>query len=286
MGPPGPRGVAPPHGSAHDWLKNEGRLSSSPTGPVAATMPSRWNLGNDIVDLADPRHLGKAGDERFMQRVFSEQEREDILSSENPDRALWVRWAAKEAAFKTVSKTLGAPPTFIHPLYQVTLFRRTDPTSEKMVLPSPPMTRFGQVRHNDVLLPLRVEVADSALHAVTWTPSPSEAAPPFCWKSTEIRGKDESWRKTLRPEFSPAEWDCISHRASALGRLAARRSLASALGVDESRLEMVCGAGQPGRRIPKVLLEGREIPVDLTLSHHGRLLAWAFLTSADLSLRA
>ena len=33
----------------------------------------------------------------------------------------------------------------------------------------------------------------------------------------------------------------------------------------------------PGRRIPKVFLRGKEIPADLTLSHHGRLLAWAFL---------
>ena len=249
-------------------------------------MLPRWNLGNDIVDLTDPRHLGKAGDERFMQRVFSDHEREDIRSSESPDRALWIRWAAKEAAFKTVSKTLGMPPTFIHPLFRVTLFRGTGPASEKVAQPHPPLTRFGQVRHNDVLLPLRVEVAGPAIHAVTWTPTPSEAVPPFCWNSTEIRGRDESWRGTLRPEFSPVEWNCISHRASALARLAARHSLASALGIDEGKLEIGCGEGLPGRRIPKVLLEGREIPVDLTLSHHGRLLAWAFLTSTNPCVRS
>ena len=84
-------------------------------------MLPRWHLGNDIVDLADPRHEGKAGDRRFLQRVFSEEEQKDIQSSENPDRALWIRWAGKEAAFKTISKSLGIPPTFVHSLFQVTV---------------------------------------------------------------------------------------------------------------------------------------------------------------------
>jgi hypothetical protein len=249
-------------------------------------MLPRWHLGNDIVDLADPRHTGKAGDERFLQRVFSEEEQEDIRSSENPDRALWIRWAGKEAAFKTISKSLGVPPTFIHSLFQVTVFRSTGPGAEAGSASVPPMTRFGQVQHGEVLLPLRIEVAGTALHAVTWTPSLTDGVPPFSWGSTQITARDDRWRETLRPGFSPLEWDCISHQASALARLAARRSMASALDVDEGDLEIWCGPGKPGRRIPRVLLRGQEISIDLTLSHHGQLLAWAFLTSADSRIPA
>jgi hypothetical protein len=142
------------------------------------------------------------------------------------------------------------------------------------------MTRFGQVRYGDTLLPLRIEVAGSALHAVTWTPSFPDEVPPFSWDSIPITERDDQWRKTLRPGFSPFEWDCISHQASALARLAARRSMAAVLGMDEGDLEICCGPGKPGRRIPRVLWRGQEISVDLTLSHHGQLLAWAFLTSA------
>ena len=236
-----------------------------------------WHLGNDIVDLADPRHSGKARDERFLQRVFSGEEQRDIHSSENPDRALWIRWAGKEAAFKTISKSLGIPPTFIHPLFHVTIFNSTHPEAGFEDVPDFPITRFGQVRYGDVILPLRIELAGTALHAVTWTPSATETVPPFSWESTQITNKDLMWREALRPEFSPLEWDCISHQASALARVAARRSMAVALGVVEEDLEIGCGPGNPGRRIPRVLLKGQEISVDLTLSHHGQLLAWAFL---------
>jgi hypothetical protein len=62
--------------------------------------------------------------------------------------------------------------------------------------------------------------------------------------------------------------------------------MASPLGVPEGDLEIGCGPGQPGRRIPKVLLRGEEIPVDLSLSHHGRLLAWAFLPSDGFKIPA
>ena len=143
------------------------------------------------------------------------------------------------------------------------------------------MTRFGQVRYGDVILPLRIELAGTALHAVTWTPSSTDTVPPFSWGSTQIPEEDVMWRETLKPEFSQLEWHCISHQASALARVAARRSMAVALGVVEEDLEIGCGPGNPGRRIPRVLLKGQEISVDLTLSHHGQLLAWAFLVSTN-----
>jgi len=239
--------------------------------------PPCWHLGNDVVDLTDPRHAGKAGDDRFLQRVFSQEEQEDIRSAEDADRALWIRWAGKEAAFKTISKSLGAPPTFNHPRFQVTIFQPGESGAEAGTLSDPPMTRFGEVRHGDFLLPLRVEVGGARLHALTWTLSPTSDVPPFSWGFDEIRGSDAGWKASLRPRFTLAEWACVSHQASALARLAARRSIASAMGVDESTLEIGCGPGKPGRRIPKVFLGGQVAPVDLTLSHHGRLLAWAFL---------
>ena len=246
----------------------------SPT--TLATAPA-WHLGNDIVDLSDPRHVGKARDDRFLQRVFSEAEQEDIRSAEDPDRALWIRWAGKEAAFKTISKSLGSPPTFNHPHFGVTVYQPLGSRAEAGTLSDPPMTRFGEVRHGDFLLPLRVELSGDKLHAVTWTPSLSSGIPQFSWGFDEIKGKDGGWKESLRPRFSTAEWACVSHQASALARLAARRSMASVLGVDEGVIEIGCGPGEPGRRIPKVFLEGAAAPVDLTLSHHGRLLAWAFL---------
>jgi phosphopantetheine--protein transferase-like protein len=236
-----------------------------------------WHLGNDIVDLTDPRHSGKARDHRFLRRVYSQREQDEIRSSENPDLALWIRWAAKESAFKTVSKALGAPPTFIHHTFEVSVFHPDAPTGQAGENADPPMTRFGEVHHESLVLPLRIEVHGPALHAVTWASRGPDEVPRFSWGSSLMEEMGASWRSVLRHHFSPREWNCVSHQASALTRLAARKSLSFALGVLEQDLEIGCGTGTPGRRIPKVFLKGRELPADLSLSHHGRLLAWAFL---------
>ena len=234
-------------------------------------MSSPWYLGNDIVDLTDPRHPGKAVDDRFLRRVFSKEEQVRIRAEENQDLALWACWAGKEAAYKTISKFRARPPVFVHPSFQVTLFTPEGLAHE------PPMTHFGQVRHQNLVLPLRMEVVGSALHAVTWIPDAGHESPPLIWGSQEANAPTDGWKEKLETHFSPREWGCVSHRHSALARLAARRSLAESLRLEEAELEIGCGPGEPGRRIPKVFHRGTEIPVDLTLSHHGRLLAWAYL---------
>lgn len=64
-------------------------------------MPPTPLLGNDVVDLAV---AGKAGDARFLGRVFTPAERAWLSRSPQPDLALWRLWAAKEAAYKAWSR--------------------------------------------------------------------------------------------------------------------------------------------------------------------------------------
>ncbi len=61
-------------------------------------------VGNDIVDLKDPDNCGKSGDDRFLGRVFTPEERDRIAGAVCPDQLLWAFWAAKEAAYKAVSR--------------------------------------------------------------------------------------------------------------------------------------------------------------------------------------
>lgn len=65
-----------------------------------STLPG---VGNDVVDLKDPENQGKSGDDRFLARVFTAEERELIARAAVPDTLLWALWAAKEAAYKAVS---------------------------------------------------------------------------------------------------------------------------------------------------------------------------------------
>jgi len=223
------------------------------------------------VDLSDPRHAGKAKDLRFLARVFSGEEREVIGAAKEPDHALWLHWSGKEAAFKTISKLQGRPPTFHHALFHVRL-----PHLVRSLPASRTATHFGEVEYRGTAFPLRIEASRSVLHALTWSPDRA-AYPSFSWGYQPMGETSWAWRDALRDRFSEREWRCISHRASALARIAAREALAGALGMDPARVEIGCGDGVPGRRIPQVLIDGIESDLDLSLSHHGRLLAWAFL---------
>ena len=58
------------------------------------------SIGNDIVDLSE---RGPPLHSRYIARVFSQSERRQIGDSW-PD--LWLHWAAKEAAYKTLKRLL------------------------------------------------------------------------------------------------------------------------------------------------------------------------------------
>ena len=76
-------------------------------------------VGIDVVDPRDRRCVGKARDERFLARVLAETERGAVGAAPDPDATLWRLWAAKEAAFKVITKVRGAPPVFVHAAFRV-----------------------------------------------------------------------------------------------------------------------------------------------------------------------
>ncbi|MCM4156814.1 4'-phosphopantetheinyl transferase superfamily protein [Gramella sp. AN32] len=56
-------------------------------------------IGNDLVSL-ERLDQKKAGNPRFLQKIFTPREQEIIQISENPDLQLWQFWSAKESAYK------------------------------------------------------------------------------------------------------------------------------------------------------------------------------------------
>jgi hypothetical protein len=235
-------------------------------------MPEPLHLGNDIVALTSPRCRGKAADSRFLNRVFSSGEREAISASPVPETALWLRWAGKEAIYKSATKVLGSAPTFQHELFRVSFSGNSslDPASSLLLL--------GTGSYQALSFQIQAELRPHYVHAVAWESSTGpEANERLEWRADKWSGEAEVIEDEFRNHFSPEELDCISHRTSALTRMSARRALASVLSLDESRLEVRCGPGAPGRRVPLVFLDGRKAPLDLTLSHDANLMAWAFL---------
>ncbi len=57
-------------------------------------------LGNDIVDLKDSDSYHPTENFKFLDRVFCDEEKEYIFSSNDPKRTLWTSWAIKESAYK------------------------------------------------------------------------------------------------------------------------------------------------------------------------------------------
>ena len=243
-------------------------------------------VGNDVVDLTDPKVLGKASGTRFLQRIFGEEERAAVVGAADPDLELWQRWAAKETAYKVVSKLRGSPPTFAHRSFVVFWCPPTEHDGQAGV-------RSGYVQFESTTVAIEAVWDRETVHVVGWVPdtNPSaranpapaggrrqEGGPP----SSRLARLDEAgaaWSgpvAALEQRLSPRELEAVHSRASLAVRIAAREAIADVLGIDEHRLEIVCAPGKPGRRPPTVLVDGEQDTVDVSLSHDGDWIAWAF----------
>jgi phosphopantetheinyl transferase (holo-ACP synthase) len=248
-------------------------------------------VGNDIVDLQSPRTEGRAADERFVARVFAEPERRTIQAAAEPDLELWCHWAAKEAGFKVISKLVGEPPPFVHRAFEVAWseFEVAWSEAEEVVdhgghaAPVRPdggsVIRHGTVTWRERVAEVSVALQLGAVHAVASAVRARPAGFVRVLPRVALLDAPESpWAGALErllPLFSAREVDAVYSRPSAAVRVGARGDLAAQMGVAESRLEIVCAPGPASQRPPRVLLDGEGTEADVSLSHDGRLIAWA-----------
>ena len=224
----------------------------------------RLFVGMDVVDVRDRRCVGKANDVRFLSRVLSDAERRALATVPDPDVALWCFWAAKEAAFKVASKVRGQPPAFVHAAFRVAL--------------PVPLTdgALGSVDWEDLSVFVRWHQMPGRVAALAWNGVVTDRPPEWDWGAAANLDPDPAApMEALLLNLSKRERRPVHARNSALVRLAARAALARGLGVDETRVEIVCREGPKGRVPPEVLIDGKAAPADVSLSHHGEWLAWA-----------
>lgn len=190
-----------------------------------------------------------------------------------------MRWAAKEAGFKVVTKLLGSPPPFEHRAFRV----RVAEVGVAEAGPSRPVR--ATVTYRDREIPVRGEVDDERVHVLARASGEDDAGGSPQWRVLRLDAPlgraDDGWEDGLRDRFTEREWRSIHRPVSARVRLEARAELARSLGVPEGEVEIVCDEGPPGRMPPRVLVGGAECAGDLTLSHHGRFLAWAFVVPEE-----
>lgn len=189
--------------------------------------------------------MGKSGDERFVNRVFTRTEKNIISSSPNPDGILWTLWAAKEAAYKSAVKScrnISSTPV----LYEVDFHA----DGREGLLTGRVKTPAGIV--NVSLFPgsgyvhcLGGVFSHGDLDSVLWTVGEMDI------DRAKEPGYESSFVRKLAVDY-----------------------LSSIIGVDASSIDIVsCGESS----IPRLHINGRCNGIDVSLSHDGRFAAAAFL---------
>jgi hypothetical protein len=213
------------------------------------------------VDLNDPHNTGKSRNTRFLNRVFTADEKRQIFNAApvHPDIILWSLWAGKETAYKVISKdnpTVSSVPR----LYEVSLFQGCD--FKEQVSPSFSNTRcdgFVDTPGNRVYI--RVCIHRDYVHCIGNSCS-AETLDSMVWHVD-----------TVGPDIYPPMAD-----SSVLVRVALKKHLASHYNIrpeqiDIKREKTLKGGLGP----PFIYLNGRQADIDISLSHDGQRTAYAFI---------
>lgn len=251
-------------------------------------------VGNDVVDLAHPACQGRSPGDRLLSRILSEKEHAWLDSGTDalwPVR-LWALWAAKETAFKVGAKSEGAS-VFAPATLECSLTIEAPPGG---FTPAGGKSSAGVHIEGTVLGPgsngeVRVEGTSDGnlLHVVGWSPAKESPPPGFFEVGVETmpEGDAEEALDSFRGRFSEVEWQGVHSIPSARVRLLVRERLRTAIAsrgapgaedpADQS-VEILTSRDRPGRTPPRIRIAGEDRPdLDVSLSHHGRYLAWALL---------
>lgn len=212
------------------------------------------HVGNDIVDLLAGRTAGKSADQRFVARVLTESEKHGLERAESRDTYLWALWAAKETAYKAIAKVFPGIASWPGK-YEVIPDRAILGESCGAVVQTPAD-------------PVRVVffINKDYIHCLGGLPG--EVFP-----DSIVRGVEEIASCTGAREHARQE--------SAVARRAAVRGVAECMNLEESDIEIkrIRRNGRLGP--PMVYIRGKVGPVDLSLSHHGRFAAFAFIRNKE-----
>ncbi len=189
----------------------------------------------------------KSRDSRYLKKILAPVEIEFVRDAENPDRALWALWACKETAYKVISKS-SARASFLPRCWSVQL--------------NQPDSRWAK---GEVTLPegnsvfVQLSCPESYVHCIGADNLPD---------LDKIIWGVESLPEVLSGEnIDPSLFarDCLSRRLSDIYQLNFR--------------EMAIRRTEKGGELqpPYLYYKNKKAPFDISLSHDGQFVAYAFL---------
>ena len=211
-------------------------------------------IGNDVVDLLDSDVRLSERTASFDARVFTAGERERIAAGPEGVRARWLMWAAKEAAYKLARKRDGRI-RFVPRRFEVSPWTPID--APGISGGEADLRLGGRVCVEDFSVDCDWISGQGFVHALCRPPG---TPLPQCMAVERIRA-------LAKPAGDPGE----AVRRLALGKIA------RFLGADEDALRI-----EKRGRIPVLCFGDREAAADLSLSHHGSVVAFACLFSSGL----
>ena len=212
------------------------------------------------MDLGNPDALGKSRDDRFVRRVFLPEEQKQIYQDRDSDCILWVLWAAKETAYKIISK--NHPAVHSGPLkYRVNLKETTS---------FPLCTADFRNRHFICLVETPVEaVITGVLTGADYVHAFGSQGD----QSTAGAMHLKVFRLDQPCFYGKPESDVVRNVLCLyLGRF--WRMPAEQIVVHREQKARAAGP-------PMVYVRGKRASADISLSHHGRYGAFALFTGAD-----
>jgi hypothetical protein len=214
------------------------------------------------MDLLNPHVQGKSQNTRFRKRIFLPEEESLLVADRQPDALLWALWTGKEAAYKAIQKVQLDIPSA--PLRYRVCFDPTEERQEWMMGQAIPLLPGERRLHGTVTTPLgnmhlETLITASYVHSIASTFVPAADAR-IVWQVERL-----PWDNP-----SPAE-------ESRYVRAAAQRHLAQCLpGSSPQDIEIRRAQGPRGLGPPCVYFQGQETTIDISLSHEGAYVAYAF----------
>jgi phosphopantetheine--protein transferase-like protein len=210
------------------------------------------HVGNDVVDLQTTDAIGKSGDAKFIQRVLGPDEQEMVFNSKHPDISLWAFWSAKETAYKAISKIF--PDVSSAPRrYPVTLHEVEGSN-----------TLFGDVNTPKGPLTVTISIDEDYIHCIGAVDY-KNASDKVVWGVKKI----DSDKKFETISLSKRE--SLSARSFAIDHMAVGLNL-NPDDIHIDRNQFPCRYSPP-----IVFIKGKKENIDLSLSHDGRFVAFAYL---------
>jgi phosphopantetheinyl transferase (holo-ACP synthase) len=194
------------------------------------------------VDLKEPANAGESRDSRFLKKILTDAEIEFVKNAENPGTALWSLWACKETAYKVIKKS--SPDTAFTPRRWQTVFdtHQSGYSDGEVIIPE-----TGSVF-------IRVFSTSEYVHCIG--ADSNQALDKIIFKVQAL--PDEETNPSL---FSRS---CLA------------QSIAKHFSLESRAIKIKRTKNSGELQPPLLYVGGKKTDIDISLSHDGRFVAYAF----------